>query len=140
MYAFAVALHRCCEALSHEPPLPKPEPGKEQPVLGQLVQGDKSFAEETWRSPWVYFNCFLSIAALDDARLWGQFLAYATRGWTGTLDLVPQAKTLGGSWFMSIWHWPRIATNCRWFRPSSCCGYAYWLFAQDGNVYDFTGR
>jgi hypothetical protein len=107
-----------------------------------MVQGKASFAKKAWRSSWVYFNCFLAIAALDNARLWGPILDYLSllgKGQfrAGVLDRVPPAAN---SWWKSIWHWPRIATGFSWFRPASCCGYAYWLFAQDSNVYDFTGR
>jgi hypothetical protein len=97
--------------------------------------GGLSFAAEAWKSSWVHFNCFLAIAALDDARLWGQFLAFASRGRsTGVLNWVPPASNY---WKHSLLHCPGVAFG---FPPKDCRGYAYWLFAQDGNVYDFTGR
>jgi hypothetical protein len=83
----------------------------------------------------VYFNCFLAIASLDDARIWGQFLAYVFRGGSAGVDnRVPQAEN---SWVKSVWDWPLLVAG---HAPEKCSGYAYWLFAQDGNVYDFTGR
>jgi hypothetical protein len=101
-----------------------------------------TFANEAWRSPWVHFNCFLAIAALDDARLWVQFLAYASRSASfraaHTTDLVQLAgnDSRRGPW-CQCFSFKKVAA---WFLPDNCSGYACWLFAQDGNVYDFTGR
>jgi hypothetical protein len=149
-------LTRCCEALAQEPGKElltgsKKDKDAATPVLG--VMGKPScdtFANDAWRFPWVHFNCFLAIAALDDARLWGQFLAYASRSArfraARTTDLVPLADNDArrdplcqciSFLKRSLWHWPKVAAG---FPPDNCSGYAYWLFAQDGNVYDFTGR
>lgn len=81
------------------------------------------------------FNCFLSIASLDDARLWGQFLAWIRRRRRPTTwDVVPRQP---GSRFVSFLY--RMFTSYGRYPPGSK-GYAYWLFSQDANVYTYTGR
>ncbi|WIA20534.1 hypothetical protein OEZ85_004929 [Tetradesmus obliquus] len=111
VYELLYFLTRCCAKLSSGP----------RPLLHCMREapGDRcneTFANKAWRSPWVMLNCFLSIACQDDSRIWGQFLGwFRRRHTTSMLDYVPSPSNNG------------------------LTGYAYWLFSQDGNVYNYTG-
>jgi hypothetical protein len=90
---------------------------------------------EAWKSTWVLFNCFLSIAALDDARVWGQFLAWIRRDRRpSALDFVPPPSSNPLSRIRR-----RLAAALGRY-PAGCRGYAYWCFDQDDRVYNYTGR
>jgi hypothetical protein len=43
----------------------------------------------------------------------------------------------GSNSFCSVFHCIFASWGCY---PFGCAGYAYWLFSQDGNVYNYTGR
>jgi hypothetical protein len=136
----------------HEPPANSTKPGIFQKAQEALPKpGTGRGSTPAWRSPWVLHNVFLSIGALDDARIWSMLSAWLSRFFLSSfLVYVPWHDTLWQevwgflfTWWAALWP-PDKSTQ---EQTASVKGddrqrnvaYAYWLFSQDKHVRTITG-